>query len=134
MTYQEKIKLNETIAEFMGLKRGVDFVSDKECAGCEHCYDTGCSGVFKYQCKIGGCYNAPPDYTADENWGKVIRKLLAEPKVKACIHSTQEGGERFQHAFTIEMMDGFDYYENGDTIGEAVCYATIKYLHNEEGK
>jgi len=119
-------EINEYLAEH--LFGWVDFEYEK--TRCEGCGTLRPNSVKKCCGKIINHKIELPNYI--ENWQQVVEKLQSIPNIKGMIYSIQEGGEIFQFAFTITTYDDMDYYENGITIGEAVCRAAVEYLKERE--
>lgn len=130
MTKQE---LNEIIAEFMGLKRGVDF--GDMCMYCRDNYGGFCGSEpdGARRCWEHG-YKPAPDYTAAENWVALVEKLKDDDAIEnidISFGQLRAKTSKYIHV-TILFYKGrkrFDYaYGKDDTIGESVCRAVAEYF------
>lgn len=117
-----KQKLNEHIAEFLGY----EFIS------AEHNYVDSVKKDkwFRYG------KSKPQNYDFTKEWHQVVEKMLEVYNINYNIYKLVKRKD-----YCVNLMSepcangGLDrrYYDNermvsGDTIGEAVCLATIKYL------
>jgi hypothetical protein len=144
-----KYKLNYKIAEFMGLKNGVDF--GFMCGNyekCNYCY----RNELDYRTDEDGepishCYSSYisiPDYTAAEDWVKVVEKLtslirnnlygLFIGKHKVGILRTYRDEEYWLIKITAkEFADDKETFTDKE-LREAVCYIAVEYFKNYNQK
>lgn len=136
MTKQE---LNERIAEFMGQQKGKDFFvtkhdweieKDNKICICKNCNDWGVVGVKTSEY----CQPEVTDYTAPENWGKVVEKLLENKDlIIEIIQRDSKGYLCRLRDFANQFTPQFEFYGTGNTIGEAICRAVYEYRKAQEG-